>query len=226
LGVVLQAADAAQSLGPEELEWLGQAAYLSSNVDLAVSANQRAHIAWLERHESRRAAVSAMALVSNHFVRNRPAIAVGWFHRGLRILEGETEGPQHGVAAFTRCLIAPSSGDVDVALTSSIQARELGARFHVSDIEALGLSFQGATLSRRGSISDGIGLLDEALTFLAADQLGPMAAGLIFCRTLQALIDIASSARRYAIGRCLHSQYQSQISVRSCPPPYAAIRLG
>src|SRR5213076_1186376 len=84
---LLQASDAAQPLGPEELEWLGQAAYLSSNVDLAVSANQRAHIAWLERHEYRRASVSAMALAANHFVRHRPAIAMGWFHRGRRLLE-------------------------------------------------------------------------------------------------------------------------------------------
>ena len=192
---LLRAADAGQSLGPAELEWLGQAAYLSSNMDLAVSANQRAHIAWLERHESRRAAVSAMALAANHFIRNRPAIGMGWFHRGRRLLERETEGPEHGVAAFTRCLIALSTGDLDVALTSSIQAHELGARFHVTDIEALGLSLQGATLIRRGAISEGIGLLDEALTFLAADQLGPVAAGLLFCRTLQALIDIADLDR-------------------------------
>jgi DNA-binding SARP family transcriptional activator len=192
---LLQAADAAQPLGPEELDWLGQAAFLSSNVDLAVSANQRAHIAWLERHEPRRAAVSAMALVANHFIRNRPAIALGWFHRGRRLLEREPEGPEHGVAAFTRCLIALSTGDLDVALTSSIEARELGAHYRVSDVEALGLSLQGATLIRRGAISEGIGLLDEALTFLAADQLGPVAAGLMFCRILQALIDIADLDR-------------------------------
>jgi Bacterial transcriptional activator domain len=103
---LLQASDETQPLGPEELEWLGQAAYVSSNVDLAVSANQRANIAgWSVTNIAARQFLPWrwQQTISYAIVRRLPWV---WFHRGRCLLECETEGPEHGVAAFTRCLIA------------------------------------------------------------------------------------------------------------------------
>jgi DNA-binding SARP family transcriptional activator len=205
---LLEAADTPlRPLGPEALEWLGQVAYMAGRMELAIRANQRAHSAWLEQGARGRAVIPAMALVANHFVHNHPAIAIGWFQRGRRLLEGQPQGPEHGVVALTACLIALATGDLAAASAAAAQAREIGARFHVPDVEALSLTLQGVVLLRCGAIADGIALLDEALTFLAADQLGPMSTAQIFCKSLQALVDVADLERA--------SQWIDTITARS-----------
>ena len=50
----------AHPLGPEELEWYGQNAYVAFRLDVAISANLRPHVAWLARSQPRRAAVPAI----------------------------------------------------------------------------------------------------------------------------------------------------------------------
>src|SRR5207302_1665758 len=130
-----------------------------------------------------RAVILAMALVANYFVRNQPAIAIGWFQRGRRLLDGEPTGPAHGVVALTTCLIALATGDLDAAMASAVEARDVAEQFHVADIEALSVTLQGAVLIRRGARSDGLALLDEALTFLATDQLEPITASQMFCKS-------------------------------------------
>jgi DNA-binding SARP family transcriptional activator len=189
------ASDRQRPLDPEGLEQLGQVAYMAGRIDLAIRANQRAHAAWLKQGQRGRAVSPAMALVADHFVRNQPAIAMGWFQRGRRLLDGEPSRPAHGVVALTACLIALATGDLDVATASAAEAREVGERFHVPDIEALSVTLQGALLIRRGAKSDGLTLLDEALTFLATDHLEPITASQMFCKSLQALVDVGDLER-------------------------------
>jgi DNA-binding SARP family transcriptional activator len=192
---LFEAADSQDALDPDTLEQLGQAAYMAGRMQLAIRANIRAHAAWLEQGRRGRAVVAAMALVADYFVRNQPAIAIGWFQRGRRLLEGEERGAAHGVVALTACLIALATGDLDAAMANASEARELGEQFHVPDIEALSMTLQASVLIRRGARSDGLALLDEALTFLATDQLEPITASQMFCKSLQALVEVGELER-------------------------------
>jgi hypothetical protein len=82
-------ADAAASLGPEDLELLGRSAYmLGRDVDY-VRALERAHHAYLASADVPRAARCAWWIGHNLLFRGETAPATGWFARGQRLLERE-----------------------------------------------------------------------------------------------------------------------------------------
>ena len=150
---------------------------------------------WLAAGEPARAAIAALLIVGNHYVRNRPAIAAGWFHKGRRLLEDQPEGPAHGVLAFTAALIAMAQGHPAGAADAALQAQTVGRRFGNADIEHVGLTLHGCALVRLGRIDEAQPMLDEALASAASGQLGPIATGQIFCWSTQALLAIADFAR-------------------------------
>jgi DNA-binding SARP family transcriptional activator len=98
---LLAAADHQAPLGADDLGLLGDVAFMAGEQEASISARQRAHFLWLDAGQPARAAVAALLIVGNHHVRNRPAIAAGWYHRGRRILDDQPECPAHGVLAYT-----------------------------------------------------------------------------------------------------------------------------
>jgi DNA-binding SARP family transcriptional activator len=192
---LLCVADAAHTLGAEELEWLGDMAFVVGSHDVSISARQRAFAAWVSAGHARRSAVPALMLVANHYVCHRPAVAGGWFQRARRILDGEPEGPEHALLACNAALLAMATGDNDATLVSARMAEAIGRRFGVHDVATLALALQGAALLRLGDITDGLERLDEALACTVASEIGPVAAGLVICRGLQALLDVGDLQR-------------------------------
>ena len=192
---LLLAEDRIRPLDAEELELLGDAAFMAGDQEVSIGARQRAHALWLQAGQRARAAVAALLIVGNHYVRNRPAIAAGWFHKARRLLEGDTEGPAHGVLAFTGALIAMAQGAPEAAATAAAQARSIGERFGDADIEAVGLTLHGCALARLGRLDEAQPMLDEALASAASGALGPVATGQIFCWSTQVLLAIADYER-------------------------------
>lgn len=192
---LLVAADGVDLLDAEDLELLGDAAFMAGDQEASIAARQRAHTIWLQAGQRSRAAVAALLIVGNHYVRNRPAIAAGWFHKGRRLLQDEAEGPAHGVLAFTGALIALARGEPDAALEAAAQAQLIGERFGHPDIEAVGLTLQGCALARLGRLDQAQALLDEALACASSGRVGPIATGQIFCWSTQALLAVADFER-------------------------------
>lgn len=194
---LLVAADGFDPLDAEDLELLGDAAFMAGDQEASIAARQRAHSLWLQAGQGQRAraAVAALLIVGNHYVRNRPAIAAGWFHKARRLLQNEAEGPAHGVLAFTGALIALARGEPDAALEAAAQAQLIGERFGHPDIEAVGLTLQGCALARLGRLDQAQALLDEALACASSGRLGPIATGQIFCWSTQALLAVADFER-------------------------------
>ena len=185
---LLTNADAGCALAPSDLEVLGDAAFMSGQQAISISARQRAHHIWLQQADQARAAIVAFLIVGNHYVWNRPATAAGWFQRGRRLLERLPLTAAHGVQAYTEALMALASGHLEAAATAADEAQRIGAKFQVPDIEAIGRTLRGCALMRLGALDDAQRLLDEALAWAASAQLGPVATGQIFCWTTQALL--------------------------------------
>ena len=187
--------DAVAPLTADDLELLGDIGFMAGEQEVSIAARQRAHAKWLAAGEPARAAIAALLIVGNHYVRNRPAIAAGWFHKGRRLLEDQPEGPAHGVLAFTAALIAMAQGHPAGAADAALHAQTVGRRFGNADIEHVGLTLHGCALVRLGRIDEAQPMLDEALASAASGQLGPVATGQIFCWSTQALLAIADFAR-------------------------------
>jgi hypothetical protein len=71
---VLSAADADAALGPEDLEALGDAAWVTSRYDEFFRAYERAYAAYVEQDETHAAAWVATTLANEHFPRGELAV--------------------------------------------------------------------------------------------------------------------------------------------------------
>jgi DNA-binding SARP family transcriptional activator len=181
---LFSAADRREGLGGEDLDALAEAAFWLGRPHESHVARQRAHGTFLAEGQPRRAAMTAIVLSVNFGARRRFSVAGGWFQRAQRLLAEEPEGPEHGFLAWAGTMFALATGDHDGALQEARRAFDLGRRFGVPDLQALGLVFQGYVLVREGKADQGLLLIDEGMTWALDGQLAPTSSAVIFCRTI------------------------------------------
>jgi hypothetical protein len=111
--------------------------------------------------------MTAIVLSVNFGARRRFSVAGGWFQRAQRLLAEEPDGPEHGFLAWagTMFALALATADHDGALRAARRAFDLGRRFGVPDLQALGLVFQGYILVREARVDEGLRLMDEGMTW-------------------------------------------------------------
>jgi ATP/maltotriose-dependent transcriptional regulator MalT len=85
---------------------------------------------------------------------------------------------------------AVHSGDNATAQLAFVRATAVGERFGDKDLKTLGLQGQGRTLIRQGEITQGVGLLDEAMVAVTAGEVSPLNAGGVYCSVLEACGEI------------------------------------
>ena len=181
---LFSAADERGGLDGEDLDTLADAAFWLGRPHESHVARKRAHGAFLADGQPRRAALVAIALSVNFGARLRLSVAGGWFKRAQRLLAREPEGPEHGFLAWAGTMFALGAKDLDRALTEARRAFDIGRRFGVGDLQALGLVLEGYVLVREGKVGDGLLLMDEAMTWASEGQLAPTASAVVFCRTI------------------------------------------
>jgi DNA-binding SARP family transcriptional activator len=192
---LLRVADQRTELETDDLEVLGDAAFMAGEQNISIAARQRVHALRLGEGDRPRAAIAAFLIVGNHYVRNRPVIAAGWFHKGRRLLEEEPEGLAHGVMAFTAALIALARGEPSTAAEAASESERIGRRFVQPDIEAVGLTLRACSLMRLGRLVQAYAILDEVLAWASSGELGPVTTGQIFCWSTQSLLAVADFER-------------------------------
>jgi class 3 adenylate cyclase len=194
---LLKSADGEGRLSPEDLENLAEAAWWTGRLEEGIGLRERAYAAFAEAGDRRRAALLAVSLSLDHMTRGAPAVANGWLGRGERLLADEEEGVEHGHLALVRGIGAFDLGDLESAARELGRAHELGARLGDRSLEAMALVFQGAVLVKRGDVTQGLSLLDEATAAALGGDLRPLATGIVYCVTIdscQALGDCGRAA--------------------------------
>jgi tetratricopeptide (TPR) repeat protein len=184
-----RAGQAGAALSPDDLENLGEAAIWVGRHDESVAARQRAHALHVRDGNVVRAAAVGLALVINHVARLNLAQASGWFAKAKRHLEAEPPGAVHGYLAATESLFMLAGGDIEGGLEQARKAFAAGERFRDPDLHALGLVFQGYALAQLGRMAEATPLFDEAMASATSGELGPLATGLVYCRTICACLD-------------------------------------
>ena len=191
----LSSADAVHPLDAPDLDALGEAAMWTGRHEEAIVARRRAHVAYLAAGNRVAAAQVAMTLVANHAIRLQLAAAEGWFRTAAGLLDGEPEGPPQGFLAFLAAVMALDTGDVDGCLEAARGAADVGRRFGIPDLEALGATFQGCALVRQQRLREGLALLDEGMARATTGRLSPLACGLIYCRTIWTCVELCDHRR-------------------------------
>jgi LuxR family transcriptional regulator, maltose regulon positive regulatory protein len=147
---------------PEAWEGLGWANYFLDEDPGTFEAREAAYRAYRERGDDGSAARVAAWLAADHLeFRREPAVANGWLKRSRRLLEGQPPGPDHGwLAVHEASLLLLEHPDAAGRLGA--EAAALGRRYHVPELEMIGLATEGQALVLEGDLENGMHLLDEA----------------------------------------------------------------
>jgi DNA-binding CsgD family transcriptional regulator len=189
-----QALSGAGSLEAEDVERLAISAGLTGREEAAIESFERLHQLRLDAGEPRLAARAAFWAAMRLFSLGEMARASGWLARAQRLVEGQ-ECVECGYLKLPQVFRFSAAGNFEAARAAAKEAVEIGARHGDRDLAALGTTFEGRALVRRGLMSEGLPLLDEAMVAVTSGELSPLVTGLIYCGV------IAACQHGYALDR-------------------------
>jgi DNA-binding CsgD family transcriptional regulator len=182
----LSLANEESPLGPEDLELLARAAYLTARDDDCLSALRQAHHAYLDAGETVSAARCAFWLGFRLMSLGETGQATGWLARAQRLLEHEEHDcVERGYLQLPLVLQHLATGDYETARVTAVQATEIGESFAEADLAEYARHLQGRALLRLGRIDEGLALLDEAMVAVVAGEVSPLVTGLIYCSVIE-----------------------------------------
>ncbi len=190
---LLKAADAAEPLGPDDVELLAWSAYFTDDVVRVVPLLERAYAGYVKAGDSERAAFVAVQLGHEYgSVRMQQAVGNGWLARVERLLEGLPEGRAHGYLALQRGLEALGKHDFDAAYEHGATAERIGGEVGDMGLELRGRQRRAAALVYRGEIDEGKLLLNEVSAAAYAGDIQPYDTVVIYCNAIGACRDVAA----------------------------------
>ena len=192
---LLQAADQASALEPDDLESLAEAAWWNGRANDCVGAWERAYTGHLEADRPGRAAMAAIQLAREQFGLNAAAVGNAWLNRAQRLLQDEPVGVEHGYLTRVMAGRAMGADDFDRALELARETFEIGTRFGDRDLMALGLHDQARALIRKGQVDEGMALLDEATVAAVSGELKPHYTAVIYCNQIGVCEEMADYRR-------------------------------
>lgn len=189
------AADAAEPLGPDDLDNLAECAWWVGKMRHCIALRERAHAAYLKAGDVRRAARVAIDLVEHHADLGEIAMAEGWLQKATRLLEGEPEAAEHGWLRLAEGFMMRGRGDLRTAGAYAAEASEIGARRADKDLFALGHAFQGVALTFTDDPDRGLPMVEEATEGAVNGELGARATGMVYCMTIAVNAQLADWQR-------------------------------
>jgi class 3 adenylate cyclase len=182
-------------LSPEDLESFAQAAYWSSHVPEAIAAEQRAFVTYETSGRAAEAAYAALIISLVHFGLGDTSVATGWLGRGKRLLIDVPEHAAHALLAWVEGQLMLRLKGFDQALEKANEVEAIARRVGDGDLIAMGMSMQGFLRAQTGDPAGGLALIDEALSWAFAGQLGPFAEAEVFCEMVVACTETADFQR-------------------------------
>jgi class 3 adenylate cyclase len=175
----LSNADRAGSLSAEGLFLLADSAWWSGHPEDVIDALERAYGAYTKEGDPSSAAMIAFRLAEQHGMRGELAQTQAWMSRAERLASDLPEGPVHGWLEWIRGLI--SFGDVDTAINHYDQAIEIARRLGDPNLYGMSLHDKGHLLCMQGKVAEGLALMDEVMVAAVGGEMGPLAAGYVYC---------------------------------------------
>lgn len=187
----LTAADHETALARGDLELLARSAYMLGRDDDYVDGLERAHRAYLDAGDVRRAVRCAFWIGHSWLFRGETARSLGWFNRAERLLDQEgRDCVETGYLLIPVWLRQMGLGDYRAGLTTAGRAAEIGERFADPDLVFLARDEQGRALVQLGLTEEGLRLVDEVLVAATSGELSPIVTGIVYCNTIAFCQDV------------------------------------
>jgi DNA-binding CsgD family transcriptional regulator len=192
----LSLADQAHPLVPMDLELLATSAYMLGRDEDFVHALERAHHGHLDAGERLRAVRCAFWLGFTLMLRGETGRSTGWLGRAQRLVDRERRDcVEQGYLLVPAMLRQMLTADYEAAYAAATEAAEIGQRFGDADLIAIAVHEQGYARVRQGRIAEGLGLLDEAMVSVTADELSPIVTGLVYCSVIEGCQEVYALRR-------------------------------
>lgn len=228
-------------LATGDLERLAVAAYMIGEDLDAVAGWDEAHRRHLEAGQRAEAARCAFWAALCLMMQGRMAHAGGWLSRAEGIIGADLDCAASGYLLIPALLGALESDDASGAHDLALQATEIAERCDDADLAALAALGRGQALLALGRAAEGLARLDEVMLSVTAGEVGPIAAGIVYCAVIlecMQLFDLARAAEWTAAldgwcqaqpdlvpyrGQCLVHQSQLQQAAGAWPEAAATV---
>lgn len=178
-------ADVDTALGPERLERLATAAYLSGHDQESSDAWVRCYQVHLDRDEPEAALRCAFWLGFGLMQRGDVAQGGGWLARaGQLASERDLVCAERGYLLVPGALMSLNSGAPEDALDQFEQAGVVAEQFDDDDLRAFSYLGRGQALSSMGRWDDGVRLFDRAMTAVTSGIVSPVVSGIVYCAVI------------------------------------------
>jgi len=192
---VLRAADGAGSLDGEGLTLLAAAAYWTAHPDQTVEYLERSYGAFLDQGDRASASMVAFRVAEQHGMRMALPQAQGWAARAMHLAEEEPSWPVHGWLVWMHGLLAWFAADFESAVSDYDHAMDLASTSGDRDLYWMSVHDKGHALCLLGRADEGKALLDEAMVAVVGGELGPDAAGYVYCGMIGACSKLGDYVR-------------------------------
>ncbi|MEP6527459.1 MAG: response regulator transcription factor [Nocardioidaceae bacterium] len=187
----LSSADQESGLGPEDIERLATAAFLTGREEDSSDLWARAHQVYLGKGDVERAAGCAYWLAFGLLNRGEFARAGAWSSRAVKLIDdGDHDCVQRGYLLILTGIQSLWNGDAETALSKALQAHDLAERFREPDLKTLSGLARGQILLAQGNTAEGLAWLDETMVSVTAGEVSATVAGLTYCAVISACQDI------------------------------------
>jgi DNA-binding CsgD family transcriptional regulator len=180
----LARAEASGGLSARDLELLATAVYMLGDEEENYVVLERAHHAWIEAGEPRRAALDAFWIGVQLMLRGELGRGGGWLGRAHRLLEDEDDCVERSYLLIPEMFRLEAAGDLAGAAATAAQAAADGRRHRDADLAVLAGHSQGLFLVAQGSLAEGLGLLDEAMLAVTSGDVSPIPSGIVYCGSI------------------------------------------
>ena len=184
-----------QSLRPDDLSMMADAAWWLGRISECLRISEGLHRRYLEDGRIDRAALLAIDIGSVWVLRGELGLASGWVSRARRLLEGQPLGRAHGLLSYIDGCTALEEQRLDEASADARDLQRLGEQLSDDTCTALGLLVEGLADIRRGHLREGFSLLDEAMLPVVADRVAPEWSGNIYCTIMSICHDLMDLPR-------------------------------
>jgi ATP/maltotriose-dependent transcriptional regulator MalT len=196
-------------LPPDDWERYADAAWWTGHIEESTAARQHAYSGYADAGNDRRAGWMASRLSIEHFRRGEPTVGAGWFARMQRHANELPDCVELGFAALLEASVRYFTGDPTQALPMAERAAEIGQRFGDRDLLGMAIHMQGLILISQDRITEGVALLDEAMTSVVAGEVSDFFTGAIFCNVIGACLEIADLRRASEWAEAAHAWVES-----------------
>ena len=157
--------------------WLGQA---DRSLELAEVAHERL----VAEGQTTRAAQAAIGLGFLLMLRGDLGAGSGWIQRGRSLLQHSPDETARWYVVHLDAEDALHGGDINRALDLARQVRDAAQRAADPTLCSLALMTEGTARLRKGEVSEGMALLDEAMLPVKAGRISPDMAGNLYCQVI------------------------------------------